>query len=47
MHYHEILSISLNVLEFFCVPLYTEFFSDLHEKFQISSVYDTDVEHEI
>ena len=28
---HEILSIGLNVLEFFCVPLHTEFLPDLYE----------------
>ena len=36
-----------NVLEFFCVPLYAEFLSDLYEKFQVASVYDTNVEYQI
>ena len=36
-----------NVLEFFCVPLYTEFLSDLYKKFQVASVHDTNVEYQI
>ena len=47
IHWHEISFIGLNVLEFFCVQLYTEFLSDLHEKFQVASVYDTNVEYQI
>ena len=46
IHYHEIPSFGLNLLEFFCVPLYTEFLSDLHEKFQVASVYDINVEYQ-
>ena len=41
------MSIGLNVLEFLCVPLYTEFLSDLSEKFQVASVYNTNVEFQI
>ena len=47
IHYHEIPFIGLNVLEFFCVPLYTEFLSNLYQKFQIAYVYDTNVESQI
>ena len=43
----EIMFIDRNVLEFFCVPLYTEFLSDLHKKFQVASVHDTNVECQI
>ena len=43
----EIPSISHNVLQFFCVPLYTELLTDLYEKFQVASVYDTNVESQI
>ena len=35
------------MLEFFCVPLYIEFLSDLHEKFQVASIYDTNIECKI
>ena len=45
--YHGIPSIGINVLEFFCVPLYIELLFDLYEKFQILSVYDTNVEYQI
>ena len=44
IHYREISSIGLSVLEFFCVPLYTEFLSDLYKNFQVASVHDTTVE---
>ena len=47
IHYHEIPSKSLNVLEFFCVPLYTEFLTDLYKKFQVASVHDTNVDYQI
>ena len=43
----EIPSIGRNVLEFFCVSLYTEFLSDLYKKFQVASVHDTNVEYQI
>ena len=36
-----------NVLEFFCVPLNTEFLSDLYKRFQLASVYDANVEYQI
>ena len=47
MHQQEIPSIGRNVLEFFVCPLYTEFLSDFHEKFQVTSTYDTSVEYQI
>ena len=40
MNYQKISSIGRNVLEFFCVP-------DLQEKFQVASIYDTNVEYQI
>ena len=40
MNYQDIPSIGRNGLEFFCVPLYTEFLFDLYKMFQIASVYD-------
>ena len=43
MNEQEILSIIRNVLEFFYVPMYGEFLSILHEKFQVASIYDTNV----
>ena len=43
----EIPSIGFNVLEFFSVPLYKEFLSDLYKKFQVASVCDTNVEYQI
>ena len=36
-----------NVLEFFCVPLYTNFLSDHHEKFQVASTYNANVKCQI
>ena len=44
---HVIPSIDHNVLEFFCVPLYADYSSDLHKKFQVASVYDTNIEYQI
>ena len=41
----EIPSISLNLLELFCIPLYTDFSSDLYKKFQVTFIYDTNVEY--
>ena len=43
----EISSIGLNVLEFSCVLLYPEFLSDHYRKFQVATVYDTNVEYQI
>ena len=40
----EIPSMGRNVLEFFCVPLYTDYLSHLHKKFQAASIHDTNVE---
>ena len=47
MHQQEILSIGHNVLEFFYVSLYAEFFSQTHKKFQVTSMYDKNVEYQI
>ena len=47
MHQQEILSIDHNVLEFFWVSLNTEFLTDLYKKFQVVSMYDTNVEYTI
>ena len=47
IHWHQISTIGLNVLWFFCVPLFTEFLSDVYEKFQVASNYDTNVEFQI
>ena len=44
MYQREILSIGRNVLEFFCVPLYTDCLSDLPKNFQVTSTYDANVE---
>ena len=41
---HEILSVDLAALKLFSVPLYSEFLSDLHKKFQVVSVPDKNVE---
>ena len=46
-HKEEIPSISRNVLEFFCVPLYKEFLSDLCTKFQVASIYDKNIQWKI
>ena len=43
----EIPSIGLNALEFFYVPLYTQFLSDFYKTFHVAFVYDTDVEYQI
>ena len=34
--YQEISSIGRNLLEFFCITLYIEFMSDLHEKSKVA-----------
>ena len=46
MHQEEILSIGLNVLEFLCVSLYTEFLSDFNEMFQVESTCDKNEEYQ-
>ena len=38
-------SIELNVLEFFCVPLYTEFLSDFYKIYEVTSTSKTNVEN--
>ena len=40
-------SIGCNVFEFFRVPLYTEFLSDLYKKFQVASRYGTDTKFDV
>ena len=47
MHQEKIPSIGYNVLELFCVLLYTDYVSDLHKKFQVVSKYDRSTEYEI
>ena len=47
MHYEDIPLMHRNVLEFFYVPLYTEFLSGLYKKFQVASAYDTNIEYQI
>ena len=42
----EILSIDLNILEFFCVPLYSGYLFDLHKKFPVASTYAANVEYQ-
>ena len=41
----EIPTIGLNVLEFFCVSLCTEFLPDLYKRFRVASIHDTNVEY--
>ena len=36
-----------NKLEFFCVPRLSDYFSDLHEKFQVTFPYDIDLTYQI
>ena len=43
----EIPSTGHNVLYFFCAPLYVEYLSDLHKKFQVASSYGTNVEYQM
>ena len=47
MHQQEIPSISRITLVLFCVPLYTNYFSDLHKQFRVASIYNTNVEYQI
>ena len=47
MRRQEILFIGRNILEFFCVPLYTNYWSNLYKKFQVASTHDTNVEYQI
>ena len=44
---HEILSVDLAALKLFSVPLYSEFLSDLHKKFQEASTYNINLECQI
>ena len=46
MRKKEIRFIGLNFFELFCVPLYADYFSDLHKKLQIASTYDINVEYQ-
>ena len=34
-----------NAIEFFCGLMYAEFLSNLHENFQVASIYDTYAEY--
>ena len=47
MHQQEITSIAYNILEFFYVTLYTDYFSDLNKKFQVTFTYDKKPEYKI
>ena len=47
MHLQETLATGLNVLEFFCVTLYTDYLSNLHKNFQTSSACNTNIECQI
>ena len=47
MHKKEIPSIGHNVLEFFCAPLHTDYFSDLHKIFLVTSTSDIILEYQI
>ena len=44
MNKQEFLAVDLKDLELFWVLLYTEFLSDFYEKFQVTSMYVTNVE---
>ena len=44
IHEQEILTKSRNVIELFCVPLYTDYLIHLHKKFQVLPAYDANVE---
>ena len=39
----ETFSAGLNALKFFCLPLYTEFLSDLYKKFQVAFTHNKNV----
>ena len=45
MNLQEIPFIDRNVLEFFCVLLYSEFISNLHENVQVAYKKDTNAEY--
>ena len=47
MHLKEIPLVGRNVLEFVCVPLYIDYLSDLHIRFQVASTDDINVEDQI
>ena len=47
LHQQEILPMGGNVLEFFYVPLYIYYFSDIHKKSQEASIHDMKVECQI
>ena len=35
----------MGALQFFCVPICTDYLFDLHKKFHVASTYDTNIEH--
>ena len=45
--YQEIPSMDRKFFGVFCVPLFTHYLSDLHEKLQVTFTYDTNVEFQI
>ena len=47
MQYQENPSICRDELEFFCVPLYTDYGSNFHKKFKMASIFDTNAEYKI
>ena len=47
MRSQEISSIGRTLLEFFCVPLYTDYFSNLSKAFQVAFTQATNVEYQI
>ena len=47
MHEEETSCVGRNVLEFFCVPLCTNYLSNFHKEFQVTFTYDTNAEYQI
>ena len=47
IHQQESLFTGWNVLEVFCVPLYTDYMSDLHKKLKVLFTCGKNVEYEI
>lgn len=47
MHSQEILSIAHSVFEFFCITLYTDYYTDLHKNFKVAYPYGTGLGYQI
>ena len=45
MYEQQISFVGRNVLEFFCVPMYTDYLSDLLKKFHLASTCNKNVEY--